>query len=114
MVSNIRLTYLLLAATVTTGVAASGIVASGGGHGWTNGATVTGPTDVDLTTDCDYFINDVVLGDTYELVEDYFGITETQFENWYIFLMLFLYNTNEQSAANLSLVPYTSSKPLKV
>lgn len=75
MISNIRLTHLLLAAAATTGVAASG-------HGWTNGPTATGPTDADLATSCDYFANDVASGDTCEMVEDYFGITETQFENW--------------------------------
>ncbi|OQD76551.1 hypothetical protein PENDEC_c004G04891 [Penicillium decumbens] len=75
MISNIRLMYLLHAAVATTVVAASG-------HGWTNGPTATGPTDVGLTTSCDYFANDVASRDTCEMVEDYFGITETQFENW--------------------------------
>jgi len=75
MISNIRLTHLLHAAVATTVVAASG-------HGWTNGPTATGPTDVGLTTSCDYFANDVASRDTCEMVEDYFGITETQFENW--------------------------------
>lgn len=58
-------------------------------QGWKNGPTATGPTDPNLTVDCDYFANNVQPGDTCTMVEDYFGITEEQFQNWVIFFHLF-------------------------
>ncbi|KAJ5087703.1 hypothetical protein N7456_011319 [Penicillium angulare] len=81
MISNIRLSHILLVAAATSGVATAATV-NDDSPGWENGPTATGPTDADLTTNCDYFINDVASGDTCEMVEDYFGITETQFESW--------------------------------
>ncbi|KAJ6071011.1 hypothetical protein N7467_012330 [Penicillium canescens] len=65
---------LLLGAATATNNAGQG--------GWKNGPTASGETDPNLTTGCDYYVNNVQQGDTCEMVEDYFDITGEQFENW--------------------------------
>jgi hypothetical protein len=63
--------------------AATAVVGSDQG-GWKNGSKATGEADPNVTTDCDYWANNVQIGDTCEMIEDFFGITEAQFKNWVI------------------------------
>ena len=49
---------------------------------WTNGDSATGPTDADVVDHCEYWVNDIGLSDSCEVLEDYFGITRQQFRFW--------------------------------
>lgn len=49
---------------------------------WTNGASATGPTDPSVVDHCEYWVNNIGLSDSCELIEDYFGITRRQFRLW--------------------------------
>ncbi|KAJ5190317.1 uncharacterized protein N7498_009302 [Penicillium cinerascens] len=76
MKSHVLSHSLLLFGAVTAVCAGQG--------GWKNGPTATGQTDPNVTTDCDYWANNIQLGDTCETVAEFFGISEAQFEKWVI------------------------------
>lgn len=80
--SNLPVHSLLLLLLLLLLLGTAAATNSAGQGGWKNGPTATGETDPNVTTDCDYYVNNVQLGDTCKMVEDYFGIDEAQFENW--------------------------------
>lgn len=65
-------------------LAAATAVSSSGQGGWKNGTEATGQVDPNVTMDCGYWANNVQNGDTCEMIEDSFGITQSQFGYWVI------------------------------
>ncbi|KAL4981676.1 LysM domain protein [Aspergillus falconensis] len=49
---------------------------------WLNGNSATGTTDPDVTSDCQYWANDISSDDTCAELESYFGITITDLKAW--------------------------------
>ncbi|KAH8435172.1 LysM peptidoglycan-binding domain-containing protein, partial [Aspergillus melleus] len=50
-------------------------------HEWKNGDSATGFTDPSVVDGCEFWV-DIGYDDTCEAIEDYFGITKTQFRTW--------------------------------